>query len=345
MNTQVKRMTCVMSSVISFNPLQRLASKPLPKSTLQRQLGKLQNVPTANHICWSGTQRTLTSIRSVNNYEHQWKAYSTQSSNQKPAGETETDEADRQSGRVSEQLGSETHCSSTDDMTRGGTMNDYVRKASLAREKMKEKMADTVKDMKENIFTIPNLLSTTRLVLSPIIGYLVIHECYTIGACLFTFAGITDLLDGYIARNFKNQQSVLGSIIDPLADKCLVTILALSLTVSGLIPVPLTVLMISRDVGLVGSVVYLRYQSLSPPRTVSRFFDVTHATVQLKPTTISKLNTAVQLSLVGFTLAAPVFQYVDHPFLHALWYTTAATTVLSIFSYVFSKDAFKFLRK
>ena len=147
MNTQVKRMTCVMSSVISFNPLQRLASKPLPKSTLQRQLGKLQNVPTANHICWSGTQRTLTSIRSVNNYEHQWKAYSTQSSNQKPAGETETDEADRQSGRVSEQLGSETHCSSTDDMTRGGTMNDYVRKASLAREKMKEKMADTVKDM------------------------------------------------------------------------------------------------------------------------------------------------------------------------------------------------------
>ncbi|XP_038066668.1 probable cardiolipin synthase (CMP-forming) isoform X2 [Patiria miniata] len=233
----------------------------------------------------------------------------------------------------------------TGEKRRKGQMNRYVRRASKATEKMKEKMADTVKDMKENIFTIPNLLSTTRLVMSPVLGYLVIQESYTLGACLFAVAGITDLLDGFIARNFKNQQSVLGSIIDPLADKCLVTILALSLTVSGLIPVPLTILMVSRDVGLVGSVFYLRYQSLPPPRTVSRFFDITHATVQLKPTTISKLNTAVQLGLVGFTLAAPVFHYVDHPLLHALWFTTAATTILSGLSYVFSKDAFKFLRK
>ncbi|XP_022097260.1 cardiolipin synthase (CMP-forming)-like isoform X2 [Acanthaster planci] len=228
---------------------------------------------------------------------------------------------------------------------RKGKMNRYVKRASKATEKMKEKMADKVKDIKENIFTIPNLLSTTRLVMSPVLGYLVIQECYTLGTCLFVMAGITDLLDGFIARNFRNQQSVLGSIIDPLADKCLVAILTLSLTFSGLIPVPLTILMVSRDVGLVGSVFYLRYQSLPPPRTVSRFFDITHATVQLKPTTISKLNTAVQLGLVGFTLAAPVFHYVDHPLLHALWYATAATTILSGFSYVFSKDAFKFLRK
>lgn len=55
-------------------------------------------------------------------------------------------------------------------------------------------------------------------------------------------------------------------------------------------------------------------------RTLSRYFDVTHATAQLAPTFISKINTAVQLTLAATTLAAPVFNYVDHPALHMLWF-------------------------
>lgn len=51
-----------------------------------------------------------------------------------------------------------------------------------------------------------------------------------------------------------------------------------------------------------------------------RYFDATHATAQLAPTFISKVNTAVQLLLVGSTLAAPVFDYVNHPALQGLWY-------------------------
>ncbi|XP_030854964.1 cardiolipin synthase (CMP-forming) isoform X2 [Strongylocentrotus purpuratus] len=156
---------------------------------------------------------------------------------------------------------------------------------------------------------------------------------------------VKELLDGWIARNFENQQSVLGSIIDPLADKCLISILTISLTYSDLIPLPLTALIILRDVGLMSAAFYLRYQSLPQPITLRRYFDVTHATVQMKPTFISKVNTAVQLSLVGFTLIAPVFSFIDHPFLHGLWYVTASTTVLSGLSYCFSRDVFKYLNR
>lgn len=54
-------------------------------------------------------------------------------------------------------------------------------------------------------------------------------------------------------------------------------------------------------------------------RTLSRYFDVTLATAQLAPTTISKVNTMVQLATVAGTLAAPVFNYMEHPALHAMW--------------------------
>lgn len=54
-------------------------------------------------------------------------------------------------------------------------------------------------------------------------------------------------------------------------------------------------------------------------KTFSKYFDVTYATVQVEPTLISKINTGVQLALVGTTLAAPVFEFVGHPFLECLW--------------------------
>ncbi|XP_041468441.1 probable cardiolipin synthase (CMP-forming) [Lytechinus variegatus] len=222
--------------------------------------------------------------------------------------------------------------------------NDFEETKKKVQEQV-EKSKIKVKELRENIFTIPNLLTTMRLALSPYIGYLVINEQYLLGSSLFLLAGLSDLLDGWIARNFENQQSVLGSIIDPLADKCLISILTVSLTYSDLIPLPLTALIILRDIGLMSAAFYLRYQSLPPPITLRRYFDLTHATVQMKPTFISKVNTAVQLSLVGFTLVAPVFAFTDHPFLHGLWYVTASTTVLSGLSYCFSRDVFKYLNR
>lgn len=78
---------------------------------------------------------------------------------------------------------------------------------------------------------------------------------------------------------------------------------------------------------------------------MARYFDATHATVQLAPTFISKLNTGVQLILVATTLAAPVFHFVDHPLLQGLCYLTAATTIAGGVSYLVSKGTYKMLSK
>ncbi|CAG0896113.1 unnamed protein product [Darwinula stevensoni] len=75
----------------------------------------------------------------------------------------------------------------------------------------------------------------------------------------------SDVCDGMIARNFRNQQSMLGSFLDPMADKVLVAVLFLSLTYKDLIPLPLTTLIIARDICLMSAGFYIRYRSLPPP--------------------------------------------------------------------------------
>jgi cardiolipin synthase len=87
----------------------------------------------------------------------------------------------------------------------------------------------------ENIYTIPNLLTFSRLVAAPVIGYLVLHDQHAWAVGLFAYAGLTDLVDGYIARRW-NQQTVVGTVIDPMADKTLMTILTVCLAVKGALP-------------------------------------------------------------------------------------------------------------
>lgn len=185
----------------------------------------------------------------------------------------------------------------------------------------------------ENPWTIPNMLSMTRIGLAPVLGYLIIEEDFNIALGVFALAGLTDLLDGFIARNWASQKSALGSALDPLADKILISVLYVSLTYADLIPVPLTYMIISRDVMLIAAVFYVRYRTLPTPRTLSKYFNPCYATARLKPTFISKVNTAVQLILVAASLAAPVFNYADSIYLQILWCFTAFTTAASAYSY------------
>ncbi|XP_060642056.2 cardiolipin synthase (CMP-forming) [Anolis sagrei] len=188
-------------------------------------------------------------------------------------------------------------------------------------------------ELYENPWTIPNLLSMARIGLSPVLGYLIVEENFNIALGVFALAGVTDLLDGFIARNWANQKSALGSALDPLADKILISILYISLTYADLIPVPLTSMIILRDIALIAAVFYVRYRTLPPPRTLSRYFNPCYATAQLKPTFISKVNTVTQLVLVAASLAAPVFNYMDSVYLQTLWCITAVTTTASAYSY------------
>jgi len=93
----------------------------------------------------------------------------------------------------------------------------------------------------------------------------IIYTMAQIALWLLAFAGLSDLADGWIARTWTSQASKLGSFLDPVADKLLVGTLFLSLAWVGLIPVPLTCLVVMRDVVLVTAASYIRYRSLPPP--------------------------------------------------------------------------------
>lgn len=90
-------------------------------------------------------------------------------------------------------------------------------------------------DLHEDIYTLPNILTFTRLVAAPVIGYLVLHDHHAWAAGLFAYAGITDLVDGWIARRW-NRQTVVGTVIDPMADKALMTILTVCLAAKAALP-------------------------------------------------------------------------------------------------------------
>jgi cardiolipin synthase len=188
--------------------------------------------------------------------------------------------------------------------------------------------------IKDNIMTIPNGLCILRIALTPVVGYWVVQNHFFAACALFTFAGITDLLDGFIARRYESQRSLLGTMLDPVADKLLVSTLFVTLTYVNLIPIALTSLIILRDVLLVGGGFYRRYQILEPPLTFKRFFDPSVSSVRVVPTLTSKINTALQLSLVTFSLASPVFGFVGHPALTTLGFVTAGTTIISGLQYI-----------
>ncbi len=77
-------------------------------------------------------------------------------------------------------------------------------------------------NQKKLILTIPNLLTSLRIISIPFINYYFFTGRHDVACGLFIMASLTDFLDGYIARNFPNQLSHLGSILDPLADKLLI---------------------------------------------------------------------------------------------------------------------------
>ena len=176
-----------------------------------------------------------------------------------------------------------------------------------------------------------------RIAAAPYLSHLIVNGDFFLASCLFVYAGATDFLDGYIARNFKNQASSLGSFLDPLSDKILVCTAFLSLTYANLIPASLTGLIVSRDLFLVYAGLYIRYMSVVPPFTFKKYFDPRLPTATVQPTTISKINTALQFLLIAVSLGAPLVHLQNHPYLHYLWAATGTTTFLSAVSYAFMK--------
>ncbi|KAI9718949.1 MAG: hypothetical protein M1812_003834 [Candelaria pacifica] len=196
----------------------------------------------------------------------------------------------------------------------------------------------------ENIYTVPNVLTFSRLLAAPVVGYLVLHDYHAWAVGLFVYAGITDLVDGYIARRW-NLQTVVGTVIDPMADKTLMTILTVCLAIKGALPVWLAAIILGRDIGLGIAAIYYRWISLPPPKTFSRYWDFSLPSAEVHPTTISKINTFLQLALIGATTAQPLIAADVSGAMMAMQYLVATTTVWSGASYVYTKDAVKILSK
>ncbi|SPP89671.1 probable cardiolipin synthase (CMP-forming) [Drosophila guanche] len=223
---------------------------------------------------------------------------------------------------------------------------DDIREARhKVQERVREKIVE-IREERENIMTIPNMLTISRAILSPYIGYVIAQGDFTFGMSLLAIAGVSDLLDGQIARRWPSQATKAGSFLDPMADKLLMGSLVISLCYTDLMPIWLAGIIVFRDVFLLAAGFVIRYISLPPPKTFSRYFDATHVTAQLEPTLLSKINTGVQLATIGLSLGAPIWNYLDHPALHGLWYLTGLTTAATALSYVMNRhNTFKIIQK
>jgi len=146
-------------------------------------------------------------------------------------------------------------------------------------------------------FTIPNLLSLLRMGLIPLFVILVMNGSSGKALLLFIVAGVTDALDGFIARFWK-QQSLLGAYLDPIADKLLLTTAYVVLSIPSLnhgtqIPAWITILVIARDV-LIVVVALVLYLAAG----IRKF----------PPSTLSKINTILQVVAVALVLVSGVFR-------------------------------------
>ena len=125
---------------------------------------------------------------------------------------------------------------------------------------------------------------------------------------LFLLAGLSDLVDGFLAKRF-NMATELGAFLDPLADKALIVSIYVTLGIAGAIPRWLVILVVSRDIMIVGAVI-LSWLMNNP--------------VVLKPLTVSKLNTVAQILLALVVLAALAFA------LDAWWLIQGLTALVAV---------------
>ncbi|MGO4571463.1 CDP-alcohol phosphatidyltransferase family protein [Microvirga sp. 2TAF3] len=166
--------------------------------------------------------------------------------------------------------------------------------------------------------TIPNFITIARLIIVPILIVMIMQQRWAAAFILFVVAGISDAVDGFIARHF-NMQSEFGAYIDPLADKSLLVSIYVTLALVGAIPSWLAIVVVSRDAMIVAAVL-LSW--------------VMHRPVAIKPLLVSKLNTGAQIAFAAFALAANAFGLNLGGFEEAAMLAVAALTIASAGAYL-----------
>jgi cardiolipin synthase len=165
--------------------------------------------------------------------------------------------------------------------------------------------------------TIPNLITSLRIILTPVFIIFLINDKLTSALIFFILAGISDALDGAIARLF-DQKSKLGAFLDPLADKLLLASSFVMLAVKGYIYPWLTVIVISRDIMISLGILIL-------------FFNSQDFTI--RPAFFSKITTCLQLICVFMVLFSAHFQ-LPYQVMEGLFWMTALMTIISGLHYM-----------
>jgi cardiolipin synthase len=139
--------------------------------------------------------------------------------------------------------------------------------------------------------TIPNIITMGRLIIVPLVIVMILQGRWATAFVLFVIAGVSDGIDGFIARRF-DMRSEFGAYIDPLADKLLLVSIYVTLAIVGVLPGWLAVVVLFRDIMIVAAVV-LSWVMSRP--------------LQIKPLMLSKANTAAQIGFAALVLSTKAF--------------------------------------
>jgi len=150
--------------------------------------------------------------------------------------------------------------------------------------------------------TLPNAITLARLCAVPAVIWLIIHGRLDIAAILFLAAGVSDAIDGWLARR-QGSQSRLGALLDPLADKALLICSYLALAWAGMLPDWLAILVVFRDLLIMGGVTLLSLLGAPPA---------------IQPLYVSKANTVAQIGLAALVLLQQGFLQPAGPVADAL---------------------------
>ena len=166
--------------------------------------------------------------------------------------------------------------------------------------------------------SIPNLVTLGRILLVPVVIWAITAGEMRVAFILFLAAGITDAIDGFLAKRF-GMRTELGAYLDPLADKTMLVSIYVALGIAEALPRWLVILVVSRDIMIVGAVI-LSW--------------LVHKPITLQPLLVSKLNTVAQIALACVVLAALGFDLNAGMAILALTALVAALTLISVAFYV-----------
>ena len=166
--------------------------------------------------------------------------------------------------------------------------------------------------------SIPNLITLGRILLVPVVVWAIASKTMWIAFVLFLAAGVSDAIDGFLAKRF-HMTTVLGAYLDPLADKALIVSIYLTLGINGEIPRWLVILVVSRDIMIVGGVV-LAWVMGNP--------------FKMRPLVVSKLNTVAQIAFACVVLGSLGFGVNVAPLDVILMGLVGVLTLLSVAAYL-----------